>query len=47
MCSGIMILVGSVELDSEFMQDSSIMNPSCDISEVTSPLTVVDIRPAS
>ena len=34
-----MILVGSVELDSEFLQDSSIINPSCDISEVTSPVT--------
>jgi len=33
MCSGIVILVTSVELDSDFLQYSSTENPSCEISE--------------
>jgi hypothetical protein len=47
MCAGIVIVVDFVLLEAVLLKHDSILNLSCDHTEVTSPVTIVDYRPTS
>jgi hypothetical protein len=47
MCTGVVILVDSVQLEAVLLKHDSILNPSCGNSEVTPPVTIVDYRLSS